>query len=147
MKILSILVFALTIPFLIPINNTVYASGGTPIGITGGVGDRLAASVGEIFFEADFSVDYSGGSVMLAGKPNGTGNTEVDDVLIITVIGPDAIARSYVFDYSRNCSANSLINQPVDIKGKFRPGRNRIHVTILDKCGDALGAKAMWLVP
>ena len=84
---------------------------------------------------------------MIAGKPNGTGNTEVDDVLIITVIGPDFIARSYAFDYSRNCSANSLINQPVDIKSRFRPGRNRVHVTLVDKCGDALGAKAIWLVP
>jgi hypothetical protein len=147
MKTGSILGFALMFMFLISINNTTFAAGGTPVGITAGVGERLAASVGEIFFEADFWVDYSGGSVMIAGKSNGTGNTLVDDVLVITVIGPDAVARTYVSDHSRNCNSSDLLNEPVDIKGKFRPGRNRVHVTLLDKCGDALSAKALWLVP
>jgi hypothetical protein len=132
-------------------NDVAIASGGPPISFTGGIRFRIPAASPEVFYEASFSVNYTGGPVILSAKPNGEGDTMVDDKLIITVIGPDSIVRTYTKDYGNNCGGEIVATPPTDIRNKFRNGINHVHVRMINKCGataqDAEGASAFWLLP
>ena len=151
MKISYLLCFAFITAVLLVGNDSATASGGTPISFTAGIKPRSPAASPEIFYEASFSVDYQGGPVLLSGKSDGTGSTLVDDELIITVIGSDLVARSYVKDYSNNCRGGLYSAPPTDISSRFRFGINRVHVVLMDKCGLGPGAaesaSSFWLLP
>lgn len=131
----------------------VMASGGPPIGFTGGIRARTAvpSSSPEIFYEASFAVDYRGGAVVLSAKPDGSGAVFVDDALIITVIGPDSVVRTYSKDYGDNCNGPITSSPPTDIRTRFRVGVNQVRVVMLNKCGggegDSEGATSFWLLP
>ena len=128
------------------IANLAIASGGPAISITGGINLRTAFSQGEIFYEASFPVEYRSGSVMLSALSNGTGSTIVDDVLIITVIGPDSVARTYRRDYANGCGP--LISAPpVNLANYFHIGLNYVRVIMKDSCGLGIRSSSFWLLP
>lgn len=122
------------------------ASGAPIISFTGGIASK-EVNKGEIFHEASFSVDYTGGPVILSANPDGTGDTLVDDVLLITVIGPDAVARTYRKDYSNGCMGLVTAAPPVDLTDYFQVGRNEVRVVMKDLCGDVRSASSLWLLP
>lgn len=132
-------------------NDVAIASGGVPISFTAGVEFRIPAASPEVFYEASFSVNYNSGPVVLSAQSNGTGDTMVDDLLIITVIGPDSKARTYTKDYGNNCGGEIFSAPPRDISSKFRRGINHVRVLMINKCGatrlDAEGASSFWLLP
>ena len=153
MKIIYSFCVALITAMLLISNEAALASEGTPISFTGGIRPRTAppSSSPESFYEATFSVDYTGGAVMLSAKSDGSGATSVDDALIITVIGPDSRIRTYSKDYGNNCNGPIIKSPPTDISAKFRIGVNQVRVVMLNKCGggegDAEGASSFWLLP
>lgn len=123
------------------------ASGGWPISFTGGIDGRPATAVGETFYEAQFPVNYTSGSVMLSANHDGSGNTAVDDVLTIRVTGPDSNVRTFSHDYSTNCAGYITPTPPTDISNLFLRGVNVVHVEMKDHCGVSVGASSFWLFP
>src|SRR5262245_2471376 len=133
---MKVLFFVLTFGLAVLIQSAAYASTG-PVGITAGIASRTPFTSGEIFYESSFTIDYTGGRVVLSSKADGTGSTAVDDVLIITVISSDTVERTFRRDYSNNCSSSIHRLPPTDLSKFFRLGLNRVRVLLMDKCGSS----------
>lgn len=76
-----------------------------PYTITLGVSGRSPNPVGETFFRTDLTVNYQSGSIVLSSKPDGTGNTLVDDAIemVITVTQPNGHSSTFVHSYETGC--------------------------------------------
>jgi hypothetical protein len=115
--------------------------------LTGGVDHRLVDTVGETFFTATVSrMTYSSGPVFLAGSKDGTASTLVDDALKIKVVHQDGTTSSYSHDYSGGCGPDTPL-APTNLASKFKPGVNKVTVTLTDVCGGGVSSSALWLTP
>jgi len=116
------------------------------IGIMGGTPDIPDGLIqGEVFYRANFPFYYAGGTVMLSANQDGSGDTAVDDVLIIRVVHPDGTSATFRSDYSKGCSWQIHPLPPTDISSKFASGLNKVFVTLKDKCGEGAGSSSLWL--
>ena len=114
-------------------------------GFTAGIDARPAASIGEKFFTATLSsVNYSGGEVLLSGSADGRSNTLVDDILTLKVVHADASTQTYTHDYSSGCGALTPL-QPTDVSSYFKPGVNKVTLTLKDGCGGGVSSSAIWV--
>jgi hypothetical protein len=68
-------------------------STGNPVGTTG-----------ETFLRKSFVINYTGGTVTVAGDPTGVGQIDVDDALRMTIKHADGTSSSYYHDFSANCT-------------------------------------------
>lgn len=113
---------------------------------TGGIQLQTVRQFGEVFFGSTLvHFDHNGtGTIVLAGNPDGTGSTLVDDVIIIKVQHPNGSTATFRHDYTQGCS-NFESMGPVDITHLFAVGSNRVVVTLKDGCGGQDGSNAIWI--
>ena len=98
-------------------------STGDPVGTTG-----------ETFLNPSFTINYTGGTVKVAGNPIGTAQIDVDDALRITIKHQDGSTASYYRDFSSNCTGTSDVPiNPVSLS------------SFMDKCGGVEGRWETWL--
>lgn len=107
---------------------------------------RHSISQGATFFDRTLGFDYSMGPVVLAGQPDGTGVHWVDDILQLFVFHPDGSTAFHSFDYSRGCQGFISEVSPVELTHLFEPGRNRVQIVLLDRCGVVAGSSPLYLV-
>jgi hypothetical protein len=97
-----------------------------------------ATSQTGVIFQTTFTVNHTGGRLILAGNEQGTGRMFVDDNLYIDVTRPDGRVISYTHFLDKNYS-------PVDLTAYFQSGINTAEVRIENAQGTA-EASAHWLV-
>ena len=108
---------------------------GDPVGTTG-----------ETFLNPSFTINYTGGTVKVAGNPIGTAQIDVDDALRITIKHQDGSTASYYRDFSSNCTGTSDVPiNPVSLSSKLKTGVNTITFAFMDKCGGVEGRWETWL--
>ena len=124
-------------------SGTPTASLGT--GVTGGVDARPVNLIGATFFVAGFNLSLSSGQhVTMAEFANGTGNTFVDDVIVIRVKHQNGSQSTFTHDYSNGCGfATSL--PPIDVTPYFNIGSNNVTATLKDKCGGTMTSSPVFL--
>jgi hypothetical protein len=98
-----------------------------------------ACSFGTEFFNEDFTVEYTGGRVLLAGDCAGTATHAVDDQIIITTS-----QGSFSHDYSHGCQGFIQPEPPTDITHLFQAGSNSVNVRMRDLCGGFCGATDLY---
>src|SRR4051794_4467405 len=79
------------------------SSGSTPgsaVRVTTRSVDNPVGHTGEVFLRRSFVINYTGGTVTVAGDPTGVGQFAVDDAVRITVIRPDKTKSTYYHDFS-----------------------------------------------
>ena len=110
-------------------------STGDPVGTTG-----------ETFLKPVFTINYTGGTVLVAGNPAGTAQIDVDDALRITIKHQDGTTASYYHDFSANCTNSSDVPiNPVILSSRLKLGVNTITFAFMDKCGGVEGRWETWL--
>ncbi len=107
--------------------------------------ERFTAGAGEIFFDTTVQFTFSGGTVLLAEDPDGTGNAFVDDEILVTVTHPDQTTATFDHDYSNGCSG-SITHTNSDVTAFFQPGVNQVRVQFKNTCGGNASADSMSLV-
>jgi hypothetical protein len=114
-------------------------------GVTGGVDARPVNVIGATFFFSGFNLSLSSGQhVTMAEFANGTGDTFVDDVIVIRVKHQNGSVSTFTHDYSNGCGfATSL--PPIDVTPYFNIGSNNITVTLKDKCGGTMASSPVFL--
>ncbi len=110
-------------------------STGNPVGTTG-----------ETFLKQTFTINYTGGTVKVAGNPLGTAQIDVDDALRITIKHQDGTTASFYHDFSANCTGSSDVPiNPVSLSSRLKTGVNTITLAFMDKCGSVEGVWETWL--
>lgn len=109
--------------------------------------DQPAGTVGETFFTATVTVDWSGGDVVLAGYKDGR-QLWVDDALLARVVRPDGSSADLpVQDFSgSSCGSGRTPKAAVPLTTLLQPGRNTVHLLLRDLCGGAEGNSQLWLL-
>lgn len=117
----------------------------TAVGITAGVPANCTdVAPGQTFFSASFSFYYDGSSkVMFASQPDGSGDTTVDDKIIMLITHPDGTVAKFKYDYY--APGNQTLLAPKDLSKKFQPGMNQVSVTLSDVYGGCIVATPLWL--
>lgn len=141
---LIILLFLSLLSIIYP--NTVGAAT-IPYTITLGVPVRSPNPVGETFLTTNLTVNYQSGSIVLSSKPDGTGNTLVDDAIemVITVTQPNGSSSTFRHSYQTGCYTISE-SPPIDITRFFGQGENKVTVRLYDVCGVNLFSSSLYLV-
>jgi hypothetical protein len=116
------------------------------VSITAGFAGIPVVNQGSTFFKAQFRLNVTAGvPVILAGSRDLTGQTQVDDELVLTVVHPDGTTASWIEDYNPGCGFLQW-RPPVDVTSVFQPGVNKVHVSLRDACGGEMGANSqLWL--
>jgi hypothetical protein len=115
--------------------------------LTGGIDHRLVDVFGETFYTATLPiVNYTSGPVILAGSKDGAQSTLVDDAVKIKVVHQDGTSSTFSNDYSGGCGPDTPL-APTDISSKFKPGANKVTVTLTDVCGGGVSSSPLWLTP
>ncbi len=106
----------------------------------------MPVNKGAVFFSTELKLNYQTGKIILSQNPDGTGSTQVDDYLTITVRRPDGSIKSFNHFYpSQNCSSlNTLI--PSELTSLFGVGENQVKVELQDVCGGLGGSTSLQLV-
>ena len=114
-----------------------------PHQITPGIPGHI--STGLNFFDQSFNIFYESGKVIISSNPDGTGNTQVDDALTLTVIRPDGTNSFFSHFYPNGfCSSlNFLAPTQLNI---FLPGINKVNVKLSNACGIFVGSSPIYLV-
>jgi hypothetical protein len=105
-------------------------------------------TTGEVFLRRQFTINYTGGTVTVAGDPTGVDQFAVDDALRITVIRPDKTRASYYHDFSDFplCAGTPIQPiDPIDLTSQLKPGVNTIKFAFQDTCGSVEGTEEIWL--
>ncbi len=140
------LVFILFI-FLSIIFPKIASAATIPYTITLGVPVRSPNPVGETFFTTNLTINYQSGSIVLSSKPDGTGNTLVDDAIemVVTVTKPNGSSSTFIHSYETGCYT---INEspPLDVTRFFGQGENKVSVKLYDVCGVNLFSSPLYLV-
>lgn len=99
-----------------------------------------------VFYTTEFKVNYQSGRILLSANPDGTGNTQVDDAISMTVLRPNGTTGFFDHFYPNNfCSAlNFLV--PSEVTNLFLPGENTVRVQLRDACGGFGGSSPLYLV-
>lgn len=97
---------------------------------------------GKIFYDATlhYVTIPEGATVVLSSGPNGEGQTNVDDVVILTLTDQSDPANTaqYKHDYSDGCSGRVTPMNPADLTSTFEPLKGKtVKATIefYDQCG------------
>lgn len=116
-----------------------------PYAITTGI-PAIPVTRGVTFFTTEFIVNYQTGRIILSANSDGTGNTQVDDMIEIIVTRPDGTIRSFNHFYpSQNCSSlNFLV--PSFLTNLFLQGENKVVVKLKDSCGHFGSSSPLYLV-
>ncbi len=116
------------------------------VSITGGFLGIPVVNPGSGFFKASFRLSVTAGvPVILAGSSDLTGQTQVDDELVLTVVHPDGSTATWVNDYNPGCFSLQW-EGPQDVTRLFHPGVNKVHVSLRDVCGGEEGANSpLWI--
>lgn len=97
------------------------------------------------FFFLEFDLDYKGGKVLFSSKPDGTGDTRVDDAAMINVRKPNGVWKAFDHPYTTNC--NPLVPMPPkDLSYLFEVGVNRVQARLYDICGVYKSSTPLYLV-
>lgn len=106
----------------------------------------MAVTRNAVFYTTEFKVNYQSGRIIFSSNPDGTGNTQVDDVINMTILRPNGTITSFSHYYpSGFCfSLNYLI--PYDLTNLFLPGENTVKVQLQDACGFFAGSSPLYLV-
>lgn len=116
-----------------------------PYTITTGIPADLDKYLGATFFEKDFTLNYQSGYLVLSSNPDGSGYTQVDDAIEITVTRPDQTINKWHFSYQWGCmSVNSY--WPQNITNPFSYGENKVHIRLYDECGWYSGSSPLYIV-
>lgn len=86
-----------------------------------------------------------GKTLLLASKPNGTGQVHVDDKVVIKVNGTSV----YEHDYSNGCSGRITPLDPTDVTSNFAPYADQfvnIEISYYDTCGGVESSSEFYLV-
>jgi hypothetical protein len=103
-------------------------------------------NTGEVFLRKSFTINYTGGTVTVAGDPSGTTQINVDDQLRIVIIHQDGTRSVYSHDFSSNCiGVPDTAIDPVDLTSRLKSGVNTIKFAYQDKCGGLWGTEETWL--
>lgn len=131
-------VLAGTLVFNMPANS----ADATAVGVTAGVPQACTGVVkGQTFFSSSFDFYYAGGQVILASGADGTGSISVEEKLAILVYPPGGGSNrwSYLFP------SQGWQLDPVDLQKKFRPGLNKVSVTLSAIRGGCVSSTPIWL--
>jgi len=83
--------------------------------------------------------------LILASKPDGTGDVSVDDQVVLSVNGEEA----FVHDFSNGCSGRITPTSPINLNNeldKYRGQFVTLNITYMDKCGGYESATNFYLV-
>jgi hypothetical protein len=123
------------------------ATPGSAVLVTRQVPEKPVTTVGEVFLRKTLTINYTGGTVTMAGDPGGTAQVDTDDILTIRITHlADGTHAKYVHDYSDNCQNSSDVpTNPVDLSSLLKTGQNTISFVFADKCGGVNGVWETWL--
>lgn len=97
---------------------------------------------GEVVARQQFTVDYRGGPVVLAGDPSGKAGMLVNDELRLDIAHPDGstVQFRHNFGEASGCQRDDPVG-PQDLTSYFVPGTNVVTLTIVGGCnGGDVGA-------
>ncbi|MBN1303970.1 MAG: hypothetical protein JXA13_06005 [Anaerolineales bacterium] len=94
----------------------------------------------------DLAFSYNGGQVLLAGAENGINQIFIDDALRISIVHPDASQGEFYFDVTWDCQYHRYPAGPFDLTSYFKPGKNLVHVELIDMCPSGWGTDGIYLV-
>jgi hypothetical protein len=103
---------------------------------------------GETFFDRTFALGRTdGGRVVLSARPDGTGGVLIDDLIIVTVIGPDGNGGSVAHAFNDASCRVLRSRDPIDVTGITPSGASTVRVQLKDDCGGKRSAiTPLWLV-
>jgi hypothetical protein len=145
---LAIVVSSIAVTALIGSSASSGATPGSAVRVTVRDVENPVGTPGEVFLRRSFTINYTGGSVTLAGDPTGVGQFAVDDAIRITVIRPDKTKSTYYHDFSDypTCGGRPIVwIDPVDLSSRLKPGVNTIKLAFKDTCGGLEGTEETWL--
>lgn len=116
----------------------------TPERVTAGFARRTASSLGEVHTDVTLNVNFSGGTVTLAGSDDGSGAFAVDDEVVVDVTRPDATVASFSHDFWS--TGSEVAAGPFDLTSLFQTGDNTVRVRGRDVYGSFVESDAYWLV-
>ncbi len=100
---------------------------------------RDVREVGELFYTKELDFPYKGGTVIISGEPQVTGQFWVDDKIILYVTRPDATTQTWEKSFNEACRNQNQSAPPQDITSLFARGVNKIKVEMWDVCGAQVG--------
>lgn len=100
---------------------------------------------GYVFKDITIDIPYETGSLIVSSNPDGTGDTIVDDRLILDVTHPDNTKSTNNYAYHVGCFYLQP-RPPQNITYLFKPGINKVRARLSDACGGFYGSSSIYIV-
>jgi hypothetical protein len=121
------------------------ATGGPAVRLAPLVNDTNTGGHGQIFVTTSLKLYYTGGTVKLAGNPEGNGKINTDDFASLTIHHADGTTSTWTHDFSNGCSGQDTPIAAVDISSLLNVGTNTLNFQESDVCGGGFGGTPYWV--